>query len=82
MSTQTHPHPNRHRKALKRAIALAVAGLIVWIIGVVAIFVDSGFNLGVVVGLVVVGITMILLSPVWYFSYMENLEPELYHHDK
>jgi hypothetical protein len=27
------------------------------------------------------GATGILLAAIWYFSYMETLEPELYEHD-
>ena len=75
-----HPHPNRHRKALRAALTLAGLGLLVWLVGFVAIVLQSPS--GVVISLTVVGLTMLLLSPVWYFTTMENLEPDLYQHDQ
>jgi hypothetical protein len=79
-SKASHHHPNRHRKALRSALTLFGVGTVVWIAGLATIF--AGSSMGIVVSLVVVGVTIMLLSPVWYFTYMENLEPELYQHDK
>lgn len=71
-----HHHPNRHRKALRSALILLGIGAVVWIAGLIAIFANSGS--GLIISLTVVGVTAMLLSPVWYFTYMEKLEPELY----
>lgn len=75
-----HPHPNRHRKALRSALILLGIGAVIWIAGLIAIFANS--QSGLIISLTVVGVTAMLLSPVWYFTYMEKLEPELYHHEK
>lgn len=74
--TQKHPHPNRHRRALRSALLLAGAGILLWVIGLVTLML--GTESGYLVSLMVVGITVLLLSPVWYFTYMEILEPDLY----
>lgn len=74
-----HSHPNRHRKALRSALILAAVGVVVLSIGLVAIVMGS--SSGMLIGLMVVGVTILLLAPVWYFTYMESLEPELYQHD-
>lgn len=75
-----HPHPNRHSKALRSALTLFAVGTLVWIAGIAAIFLRS--ESGLVISLVVVGVTTMLLAPVWYFTYMERLEPEIYQHEK
>jgi hypothetical protein len=72
----SHPHPNRHRKALKSAFVVAGVGLFTWLVGL--IFLILGTPQGILVSLMVIGVTLLLLSPVWYFTYMEKLEPELY----
>lgn len=74
-----HSHPNRHRKALRSAILLAALGVLVLAIGFIGIL--MGTTSGLLVGLMVAGTTILLLAPVWYFTYMESLEPELYQHD-
>jgi len=80
MAENEHYHPNRHRKALRSALTLFGVGVVIWIAGLLSI--AANVSSGWIVALVVVGVTIMLLSPVWYFSYMEKLEPELYQHDK
>ena len=78
-----HSAPRRARKALTIArtmtttgILMLLAGLVFIWIGPVGVGVDTAFFL--VTALVVIGITVLLLAPVVYFSYMELLEPEIY----
>lgn len=75
-----HYHPNRHRKALRSALILFAVGTLIWMAGLVAVFLQT--SSGLIASLMVIGVTAILLSPVWYFTYMEKLEPELYQHEK
>ncbi len=75
---EAHAQPDRHRRALRSAVTLAVAGLVVIAIGVAGVWMSLT---GWLAALVIVGVTMLLLSPVWYFTYMESLEPELYQHE-
>lgn len=79
MSDVTHAHPNRHRKALRSALILALVGAIILAYGVTMIWL--GTNNGILIAMAVAGVTTMLLAPVWYFTYMEALEPELYQHD-
>jgi uncharacterized membrane protein len=73
-------HPGQHRRALRAALTLAGLGIVVWIVGLIALV--SSVRTGYIVALMVVGVTMLILAPVWYFTLMENLEPDLYRHDK
>lgn len=76
---QEHPHPNRHRRALRSAFTVAGIGIILWAIGLAVLV--MGTRSGMLVSLIVVGVTLMLLAPVWYFTYMEKLEPDLYQPD-
>lgn len=73
-------HPTRHRRALRAALGLAGLGVMIWAVGLTALFLRV--QSGLIVALMVVGVTLLILAPVWYFTLMENLEPELYRHDK
>lgn len=77
--TQRHPHPNRHRRALRSAFMVAGGGIVIWAIGLAVLV--MGTRSGFLVSLIVVGVTLMLLAPVWYFTYMERLEPDLYQPD-
>lgn len=80
MSAKTsHPKPRRQGKALRSALVLAAIGVVFLALGMAAIWLGTAN--GYLVALAVVGVTIMLLAPVWYFTYMESLEPELYQHD-
>ncbi len=78
-TTQDHPHPNRHRRALRSAYGVAGLGIVIWAIGLALLVMDT--RSGILASLMVIGVTLMLLAPVWYFTYMERLEPDLYQPD-
>lgn len=83
--TVQHKHPNRAQKALNIAVSMVAAGLALLIMGVAYLwFGPTGGDVvnGWFVATTVAGVTILLLSPVIYFSYMEDLEPEAYLHEK
>ncbi|MBW3582127.1 MAG: hypothetical protein KY455_03415 [Euryarchaeota archaeon] len=83
--TVQHKHPIRAQKALNIAISMVAAGLALLIMGVAYLwFGPTGADVvyGWFVATTVVGVTILLLSPVIYFSAMEALEPDAYLHEK
>lgn len=83
--TVQHKHPNRAQKAIKIALTMVAIGLTLLIAGVSYLwFGPTGDDVanGWFVASTVTGVTILLLSPVIYFSYMEDLEPDAYLHEK
>lgn len=77
-----HPHPRRAARAKRIAQGVAAGGLLMVIVGLVYVFLSMTSFGGWPTGLIPAGTTAILLAAIWYFSYMEQLEPELYEHDQ
>lgn len=77
----SHPHPRRAARAKRIAQTVAVSGFVALAAGMAYLFAGSTFGGGWPVALIPAGATAMLLAAIWYFSYMEQLEPELYEHD-
>lgn len=81
MTEKSHPHPRRAARAKTTAQTVAVAGFTCLLAGMAYLFAGMTFGGGWPVALIPAGATAMLLAAIWYFSYMEQLEPELYEHD-
>jgi hypothetical protein len=77
-----HPHPRRHHRARVAAQAIGMIGILAIVVGLWYITVQGSAGAGWPVALVPLGATTILLAAIWYFTYMEHLEPELYQHEE
>lgn len=78
-----HSAPRRAKKALTIAKTMGTTGMLTLLLGLVFIWIGpvglvANQSIYLVTALVVIGITILLLAPVIYFSYMELLEPENY----
>lgn len=82
MTADSHPHPRRAARAKRIAQTVGVVGLLTLIVGHIYLFATNmSLAGGWLVATIPAGATAILLAAIWYFSYMEQLEPELYEHD-
>ena len=81
MTTVEHPHPRRAKRAKTTAQIIAVLSLLAMVFGMWYLFTGARYGGGWPISSIPLGATGILLAAIWYFSYMETLEPELYEHD-
>ncbi len=81
MTTEEHSHPRRAQRAKRIAQTVAVVGFLSLLAGMAYLFAGMTAGGGWPVALIPAGATAMLLAAIWYFSYMEQLEPEMYEHD-
>lgn len=76
-----HRHPTRHRRARAWAIGVAAAGVALLLFGHLFVWfgpIATNEVLNWFIATNIIGIMMVFLSVMVYWTYMEQIEPEAY----